>query len=99
LIAHNLTKYHLMKKMRSDLTHIQIEVKIISFLKTEIYDASIQLNRQTNLIESGMDSFSLLSLLMFIEKTFNIVIPQEEINETRMKSVQNLADLIYDLTR
>lgn len=85
--------------MKSNLTHIQIEEKIIHFLKKDIYDASIHLDKHTNLIESGMDSFSLLSVLMFIEKKFNVLIPQEEITETRMKNVQNIADLIYALKK
>jgi len=85
--------------MNSNFMHIQIEEKIIDFLKKEIYDESIHLGKHTNLIESGMDSFSLLSLLMFIEKKFNVRIPSEEITETRMKSVQNLTDLINDLTK
>ena len=85
--------------MKLNLTHILIEEKVILFLKKEIYDPSIHLDKHTNLIESGMDSFSLLSMLMFIEKKFNVRIPQEEINETRLKNVQNLTDLIYDLTK
>jgi acyl carrier protein len=85
--------------MKSNLMPLRIEEEIIHFLKKEIYDSSIHLDKHTNLIESGMDSFSLLSMLMFIEKKFNVCIPQEEINETRMKNVQNLSDLIYDLTK
>ncbi|PIP38653.1 MAG: hypothetical protein COX19_11555 [Desulfobacterales bacterium CG23_combo_of_CG06-09_8_20_14_all_51_8] len=85
--------------MKPNLTSLWIEEAIILFLKNEIYDPSIHLDKHTNLIESGMDSFSLLNMLMFIEKKFNICIPQEEINETRMKNVQNLTDLIYDLTK
>jgi acyl carrier protein len=86
-------------QMKLYITPVQIEETIVHFLKKEIYDASIHLDKHTNLIDSGMDSFSLLSVLMFIEKKFNVLIPQEEINETRMKNVQNIADLIYDLKK
>lgn len=85
--------------MKPNLTSLRIEEGIIHFLKKEIYDPSMYLDKHTNLIEAGMDSFSLLNMLMFIEKKFNVCIPQEEINETRMKSVHNLTDLIYALTK
>lgn len=83
--------------MAQILKHADIEKIIICFLKKEIYDDSVYLDNQTDLIESGMDSFALLSLLMFIEKEFDIRIPQEEINETRMKNVNHLAALVYEL--
>ncbi|MFO8111306.1 MAG: phosphopantetheine-binding protein [Desulfosalsimonadaceae bacterium] len=74
-----------------------IETALLDFVRREIYDPSLAVDANTHLIEAGLDSFSLLKILVFVEKKFNLRIPEAEINEERMCSVQNISRLIHEL--
>ncbi|MFO7860281.1 MAG: phosphopantetheine-binding protein [Desulfosalsimonas sp.] len=75
----------------------EIESALLGFLKNEIFDPGMEIRADTHLIAAGLDSFSLLRLLVFIEKTFGMRIPEAEINEDRMFSVKTIAGLIDEL--
>ncbi|MFW5931037.1 MAG: phosphopantetheine-binding protein [Desulfosalsimonas sp.] len=75
----------------------EIESALLGFLKNEIFDPGVEIRADTQLIAAGLDSFSLLRVLLFIEKTFGLRIPEAEINEERMSSVKNMAGLINEL--
>lgn len=74
-----------------------IETAILDFVRKEIYDPSMDINVDTHLIDAGLDSFSLLRILVFVEKQFGLLFPEEEINEERMRSVQNISRLVHEL--
>ncbi|MFO7560786.1 MAG: phosphopantetheine-binding protein [Desulfobacterales bacterium] len=73
----------------------QIKGPLASFLKTEIFDSSVILETDTDLFESGFDSFSLIKLIVFIEKKFRIHIPEEKITEETFRNINSLSELIY----
>lgn len=75
----------------------EIEGALLDFLKNEIFDPGVEIRAETHLIAAGLDSFSLLRTLVFIEKTFGLRVPEAEINENRMSSVKNMAGLIDEL--
>ena len=52
---------------------------------------------ETDLIASGFDSLSLVSLLVFVEQTYGLWIPQDEINETNLKDIRALAAVVVRL--
>ncbi|MCF8025102.1 MAG: hypothetical protein K9J79_04325 [Desulfobacteraceae bacterium] len=74
-----------------------IEAALLAFLKNDIFDPRVEINADTNLIAAGLDSLSLLRILVFIEDNFSLRIPEVEINEERMCSVKNMAGLIDEL--
>jgi len=74
-----------------------IEAQLLDFVRCEIYDPCLGIEADTHLIEAGLDSFSLLKILVFIEKKFDLIIPEAEINEDRMRSVQHISQLIHEL--
>ncbi len=73
----------------------QIKGELVSFLKNEIFDSSIALETDTDLFESGFDSFSLVRLIVFMEKRFRIHIPEENITEEVFRNINSLSKLIY----
>ncbi len=77
-----------------DMAHDEVEAELLGFLKNEIFDPGVAIRADTHLIAAGLDSFSLLRILVFIEKTFGLRIPEAEINEDRMSSVKKMAGLI-----
>ncbi|MBS3809667.1 MAG: hypothetical protein KGY38_05900 [Desulfobacterales bacterium] len=75
----------------------QIQESVLGFVRNEIFDPSAGIETDTHLIEAGLDSFSLLKILVFVEKTFDLRIPESEISEERMCSVGNISALIHEL--
>jgi len=73
----------------------QIKEQLVSFLHNEIFDSSIQIKVDTDLFESGFDSFSLVKLLVFIERQYNLQVPEDRLTEDTLRNVNRLSELIY----
>lgn len=73
----------------------QIKEQLVFFLNNEIFDPSIQIQADTDLFESGFDSFSLVKLLVFIEKQYNLQVPEDRLTEDTLRNVNRLSELIY----
>ena len=73
----------------------QIQEHLVVFLQNEIFDSSVTIEADTDLFETGFDSFSLVKLLVFIEKQYNLQIPEEKLTEDTLKDVKQISELIY----
>jgi acyl carrier protein len=72
---------------------------IIDYVKKEYLeeDAEQEVNETTPLISSGIvDSFSMVSLKAFLEKKFNIKIPDEKATPEAFDSVNNIINLLKE---
>lgn len=74
-----------------------VQERLLEFLRGGIFSAETQLTVETDLIASGFDSLSLVSLLVFIEQTYGLWIHQNEINETNLKNIRTVAALVVRL--
>ncbi|MDH4211326.1 MAG: acyl carrier protein [candidate division WOR-3 bacterium] len=72
---------------------------IIEYVKKEYLeeDAEEEVNENTPLISSGIvDSFSMVSLKTFLEKKFNIKIPDEKATPEAFDTVNNIMNLLKE---
>ena len=79
----------------NELTDVQ--TRLLEFLRDGIFSAETQVTVETDLIASGFDSLSLVSLLVFIEQTYGLWIPQNEINEANLKNIRTVAAVLVRL--
>ena len=79
----------------NELTDVQ--TRLLDFLHDGIFSAETQVTVETDLIASGFDSMSLVSLLVFIEQTYGLWIPQNEINEANLKNIRTIAAVLVRL--
>ncbi len=73
---------------------------IIDYVKKEYLEEEDEqeVNENTPLISSGIvDSFSMVSLKMFLEKKFSVKIPDEKATTEAFDSVNNIMDLLKEL--
>jgi acyl carrier protein len=80
--------------MNKDLKNL-----IIDYVKREYLeeDTDQEVNENTPLISSGIvDSFSMVSLKTFLEKKFNIKIPDEKATPEAFDTVNNMLDLLKE---
>jgi acyl carrier protein len=75
---------------------------IIDYIKKEYLeeDSTVAVTDQTKLISSGIvDSFSMVSLKMFLEKRFQIKIPDDRATPEAFDSVSNIISLLKEFTK
>ena len=74
---------------------------LIDYVKHEYLDedSDQEINENTRLISGGIvDSFSMVSLKMFLEKTFRITIPDEKATPEAFDSVNDIIKLVQEFT-
>jgi acyl carrier protein len=79
-----------------------IKQTIIEYIKKEYLDedSTEEIKEDTPLISSGIvDSFSMVSLKVFLEKKFNIKIPDEKATTEAFDSVNNIIKLLREFTK
>lgn len=74
-----------------------IQARLLDFLRGGMFSAETQITVETDLIASGFDSLSLVSLLVFIERTYGLWIPQHEINEANLKNIGAITAVVVRL--
>lgn len=75
---------------------------IIEYVKREYLDedSDQEITENTKLISSGIvDSFSMVSLKMFLEKKFQIKIPDEKATPEAFDSVNNILSLLKEFNK
>jgi len=77
---------------------------ILEFVKNEYLDEEdaeeLELNENTQLITSGIvDSFSMVSLKLFLENKYDIKIPDEQATPLAFDTVQSLIALVSSLRK
>jgi len=74
-----------------------VQTRLLEFLRGGMFSVETHVAEETDLIASGFDSLSLVALLVFVEKTYGLWIPQSEITETNLKNTRSLAAVIVRL--
>lgn len=71
---------------------------VLDFIFEELLDGD-DINYETSLFKDNiLDSLNLLSLVSFLEKTFNIKINASEINYENLDSIENIANFLSKKT-
>jgi acyl carrier protein len=70
---------------------LEIETKLLDFLKREVFAPEVALTPETDLVASGFDSMSLVRVLLFLEQTYGFWIPEGEITGDALQNVRSLA--------
>lgn len=85
-----------MEKMNLD----EMKELVLNYVKNEYLDEEeIDLNYDTPLISSGyVDSFSMVSLLVFLENKFKIKIPPSKATPEAFDSVNKIIALVNQFT-
>jgi acyl carrier protein len=77
----------------------EIESALLDFLRKEVFAPQVALTPETDLIGAGFDSLSLVRVLVFVETTFGIWIPEKEITAEALQNVRSLAATVARLLK
>ena len=69
--------------------------ELCHFISTNILAKGVEVNNDTILSHIGVDSFSVIEIILFIERKFGVVIPDEALLPENLKSVSALANCTF----
>lgn|GEM_PF-487548 len=88
--------YFILTTLNPDLSYMNIPEKadinqaLLAFLKTTIVEKDVEILAQTPFRQLGVDSLSIIELVLFIERRFQVVIPEDELTPENLNSVESL---------
>jgi acyl carrier protein len=71
--------------------------EIKNYIEKNILAEGLQIDGTTNLKQAGIDSFSTVEIILFIERKFGVSIPDEKLIPDNFKSLQSLAAIVLEL--
>ncbi len=71
--------------------------EIKSYIEKNILAEGVQVDAGTNLKQVGIDSFSTVEIILFIERKFGVSIPDEKLVPDNFKTIQALASTVVEL--
>lgn len=74
-----------------------IIAEIKNYIQKNILAENIQIEAATDLKQAGIDSFSTVEIILFIERKFDVVIPDEKLVPENFKTLQSLAATVLEL--
>lgn len=78
--------------------HLQpdIQQQLIQFICKNLIDDNIIMNEATPLEQLGLDSFSIIEIILFIERKYGFVIPDHLLTKETVYSVESLSKCIWE---
>lgn len=74
-----------------------ITAEIKKYIQNNILAENIQLDATTDLKQAGIDSFSTVEIILFIERRFGVAIPDEKLVPENFKTLQSLSATVLEL--
>lgn len=71
--------------------------EIKKYIKKNILAGHVPLEAETNLKQAGVDSFSTVEIILFIERRFGVVIPDEKLVPENFETLQALSETVREL--
>jgi acyl carrier protein len=73
----------------------EIATALCVYIKGNIVDTALIFDAETSFSSIGIDSLSIIELVLFIERKFNVVLPEEELIPENFQSAKSLALCTY----
>lgn len=74
-----------------------IIAEIKKYIEKNILSQAVQIDATTNLKQAGIDSFSTVEIILFIERKFGVSIPDEKLIPDNFKTLEALAATVEEL--
>jgi acyl carrier protein len=76
-----------------------IETDIITFLVNNIVAPNTVITATTILRDIGIDSFSIVEIILFIERKYGVVIPDDKLIPENFRTIQALSAIVNTLIK
>ena len=79
-----------------DIDQLTLKSSLCAFLQENVLESSRPFDEQSSLTDAGVDSFSLMELVLFVERRWGIQIPLAMLTRENTASVEAFARCIID---
>ncbi|MBL7883184.1 MAG: acyl carrier protein [Bacteroidia bacterium] len=76
-----------------------INKDILKFITDNLISSDINLTEDTLLRDIGIDSYSIVEIILFIERKYGLVIPDENLVPENFKTVNALSEVVNVLLK
>lgn len=77
--------------MNTNLNYEKICTELLEFVRSQIVAEGIEVDKLTILNSIGIDSFSLIEIVLFIERQYGIVLTDESLVPENLNSIDTIA--------
>ncbi len=70
---------------------------IKKYIEENILSGDVKIDATTNLQHAGIDSFSTVEIILFIERKYGVMIPDDKLVPDNFRTLQALADTVKEL--
>ena len=74
-----------------------ISDQLYHFVRTHLVTEDVEFDAETTLAELGIDSFALVELLLFSERTIRVTVPESHLTREHLTSLSSMARCIANL--
>jgi acyl carrier protein len=67
------------------------------YIEANILSADVKIDATTNLQQAGIDSFSTVEIILFIERQYGVMIPDDQLIPDNFKTLQALSSTVQAL--
>lgn len=75
----------------------QVTEELIKYIETNILAGDVKITADSNLQHAGLDSFSTVEIILFIERRFGVMIPDEKLVPENFRNLRTLSGIIQEL--
>jgi len=72
--------------------------EIAQYIKGNILAAEVEIGDDTLLQNVGVDSFSTVEIILYLERQYGVVIPDEKLVPENFKTLRSLAAIVLELS-
>jgi acyl carrier protein len=72
-----------------------ISTELIKFVRENILDNQIKLDPETPFSEIGIDSMSIIQIVLFIERKFKVALSEKELTPDNLRSIRSLTECTF----
>lgn len=72
----------------------EIEIEMIRFLENNILAKGVKITADSALRDVGIDSFSIVEIILFIERKYGFVIPDQHLVPDNFRSIKTIAAVV-----
>lgn len=76
-----------------------ISAALKKYIETNILASDVQITADTVLQDAGIDSFSTIEIILFIERTYGVSFTDDKLVPENFKSITSLAALVAELKK
>lgn len=77
----------------------EVENSLIKFLENNILGEELTIDASSSLAQIGVDSYSIVEILLFIERKYGFVIPDEHLRPENFQNVNSIAKIVIEVSK